>query len=248
MKFAEMTAYEIKAVEREQTLVMFPIAACEQHGKHMPTYTDSILCGAVASAVEQKMPEAVLLLPTLWVGASQHHLRWGGTLTATLETYTQLLCEISKSALDNGFRRLLLLNGHGGNIDPMHVAMREMQLDYRNCLLSSASYWSIAEGEIAACMEDNIHTMGHACEVETSLMMHLRPELVKQSEIEDGSDFLKDNVAGVNISRDMLQRTKTGTAGSPHLASPEKGAKMFTAIVEKVSEAVAMLQKTPLLD
>ena len=86
MRFAEMTAPEIRAVSRDDTLVVAPIAACEQHSRHLPVFTDSILVGAVADALERNLAERVLLLPVLWLGASDHHLTFGGTLTASVTT------------------------------------------------------------------------------------------------------------------------------------------------------------------
>lgn len=241
MKFHESTAPAIRELDRQSVMVVLPLAAVEQHGPHMPTGTDTILCGAVAEAVEEKSPENVLLLPTVWLGASQHHLPWQATLTAELPTYETLLCEILEPLLKNGFRRVLLLNGHGGNIDPMRVALRRLQPEYPDVLLTAGSYWSIAEQELADCMEGDIKTLGHACEAETSLMRHLRPELVQLGEGEsfsDLSDYLPDNEDGLMICRDMAQRTKTGATGRPDLASAEKGEKMFGVIVKRVTEVI----------
>ena len=123
MKFQEMTAFEINDVDRENILVVLPIAAVEQHGPHMPTGTDNFLCTGVAEALEQAMPEKILLAPTQWLGASAHHLRIGATLDTPLEVYIETLMGLARSVLNDGFRRILLLNGHGGNIDPMRVAL-----------------------------------------------------------------------------------------------------------------------------
>jgi len=238
MKYAEMTACELKNVSREETLVVLPIAAVEQHGPHMPTATDTIVTTAVAEKVEQKLQESVLLLPTLWLGASQHHLRWGATLTSRVENYETLLCEICESLLDDGFRRVLILNGHGGNIGPMQISLRRLQVNYQNSLLMAASYWSIAEQEIASLMEGECKTVGHACEAETSLVMHLRPELVRASEIENFIDYAPDMIDGVYVCRDMFQRTQKGATGRPDLASADKGEKMFSTIVDRVSNVL----------
>src|SRR4051795_10844295 len=110
MRFAEMTAPEIRVASRENTLVLAPIAACEQHSRHLPVFTDSILVGAVAEGVEHNLGDRLLLLPVLWLGASEHHLPFGGTLTATLPTYEQLLVDLLTPLLRDGFRRVLLLN------------------------------------------------------------------------------------------------------------------------------------------
>ena len=93
MRFADLTAPEIRALDRDRTLLVAPIAAVEQHSDHLPTGTDAILVGAVADGLEAARPDRVLLLPVQWLGASEHHLPFGGTLTATLPTYEQLLVE-----------------------------------------------------------------------------------------------------------------------------------------------------------
>lgn len=246
MKFAEMTAVELKNVSREDTLVVLPIAAVEQHGPHMPTGTDDFICTAVAEAVEQNLHESLLLLPTLWLGASQHHLRWGATLTPRVENYETLLYEIVESVLNDGFRRVLILNGHGGNIGPMQIALRRLQVDFHDCQLLAASYWSIAEQEIAAVLEGECKTVGHACEAETSLIMHLRPELVRPAKIDNFQDYELDLVDGVYHCKDMFQRTSRGATGRPDLASAEKGAAMFQQIVARVTEVLKSLQTMPL--
>ena len=91
---------------------------------------DTIICTAVAEALEQKIPQRTLLLPTTWLGASAHHLRFGATVTAELDTYIATLCEIGTSLLEDGFRRILFLNGHGGNVDPLQVALRQLQQQF----------------------------------------------------------------------------------------------------------------------
>src|SRR5437764_8573459 len=149
MRFAEMTAPELCDLPRDRTVVVAPIAACEQHSRHLPVFTDSILVGAVADAVERELPDRVLLLPVLWLGASEHHLPFGGTLTATLPTYELMLVELLTPLLRDGFRRMMLLNGHGGNIDPLHVALRRLASQFPGAILTGAAYRAIAAAELA---------------------------------------------------------------------------------------------------
>src|SRR5216684_4489980 len=149
MKFHEMTSPQLRQVSREKTVVLMPIAACEQHSRHLPTFTDTILVTAVAEDVERQLPKKVLLLPTLWLGASAHHLPFGGTLSAEVDTHINMLCDLLTPLLEQGYQRILVLNGHGGNIDTMHVALRRLQPRYRNRSLCAASYWEIAEKELA---------------------------------------------------------------------------------------------------
>jgi len=246
MKYMEMTSPQLAIVDRDQTMVLQPIAALEQHGPHMPTGTDTIICGDIAAAVERQMPEKVLLLPTLWQGASAHHLRFGATISADLDGYINTLCNIGECLLDDGYQRIMYLNGHGGNVDPLKVALRNMQLLYPEAILSGGSYWSIAEQVIADNLEGEFKTVGHADEFETSMVMHLRPGIVDEEKREHAGPWLPDVVEGLFVSRDMKQRTQAGCTGRPDLASSEKGATMFTGIVERICQAIEKLLAEPI--
>src|SRR5437762_8010699 len=180
MRFHEMTFPELRRVPRDTTVVLAPIAACEQHSHHLATFTDTVLVTGVAEGVEQRLPDRVLLLPTLWLGASAHHLRFGATLSAEVDTHTDILCDLLTPLLDDGYQRVLLLNGHGGNIDTMHVALRRLQGRYPERQMTAASYWELAEQELAGLAEGPRKSMGHACEFETSVALALRPELCKR--------------------------------------------------------------------
>src|SRR5260370_9707867 len=121
-----MTAPQLSQVSRDTTLVLAPIAACEQHSRHLPTFTDTILVTAVAEQVEQRLPDRVLLLPTLWLGASSHHLPFGGTLSAEVATQIDMVCDLLTPLFEDGYQRILVLNCHGGNIDRMNVALSRL--------------------------------------------------------------------------------------------------------------------------
>ncbi|MAT11116.1 MAG: amidase [Rhodopirellula sp.] len=245
MKFQEMTAFEINDIDREKVLVVLPIAAVEQHGPHMPTGTDNFLCTGLAEALEQSMPDKVLLAPTQWLGASAHHLRIGATLDSSLEVYIETLMGMARSVLNDGFRRILLLNGHGGNIDPMRVALRRIQNEYVDRLLTAACYWDVADELIKQSLDGAHKFVGHACEFETSMLMHLRPELVKLELVKDAGELITDNLGGVYISRDLRQRTAEGCTGRPDLASAEKGRMLFAGILEALVETVDSLLAQP---
>jgi creatinine amidohydrolase len=246
MKFAEMTFPLLRQVPRDQTVVVAPIAACEQHSLHLPTYTDTILVTAVAEGVEAKLPQQVLLLPTQWMGASHHHLRFGATLSLHVDTHIAMICDLLTPLLEDGHQRILVLNGHGGNIDTMQVALRRLQPQWQNRVLSAASYWDLAAKELAALAEAPRKSMGHACEFETSMVMALRPELVRREQIKN--DPPKDDpvLRGLYLSEDMRQRTDHGCVGYPESATPEKGRQFLAAAVARTSEVVAQLLRRPL--
>ena len=246
MRFHDLTWPLLRQVNREQTVVLAPIAACEQHSRHLPTYTDTLCVTAVAEGVEQRLVDRVLLLPTLWLGASHHHLPFGATLSVDVDVHVTMLCELLTPLLKDGYRRIMLLNGHGGNIDTFHVALRKLQPSYRHCHLTGASYWELAETELAAIAAGPRKQVGHACEIETSMNLALRPELVRKPEIEN--DCRPDDPAlrGLYLAEDMEQRTDRGAVGYPESATVEKGRRFIQAAIERTTQVVEALLHRPL--
>ncbi len=247
MKFAELTAPTIQSLERDKLVVVAPIAACEQHGPRLPVFTDTILVTAVAEAVEREHSSGTLLLPTLWMGASEHHLPLGGTLTATLATYEQMLVELLTPSLRTGFTRILVLNGHGGNNDPLRIALRRLDVAYPGRLLTGAAYWEIAHEPLEALCEGPLKAMGHACEIETSMMLHLRPDLVRSHSLGTGREQPRENPANLFWARDFSRGTNQGVIGFPSFATAEKGALIFSSVVSKVVETIQFLLNVPLV-
>jgi creatinine amidohydrolase len=246
MRFHEMTAPELRRVARDATLVVAPLAACEQHSHHLATFTDTVLVTGVAEGVEKRLPDQVLLLPTQWMGASHHHLRFGGTLSASVDVHIDMIADLVTPLLEDGYQRVLVLNGHGGNVDTMQVALRRIQPRFSRCVLSAASYWDLASKELAALAEGPRKSMGHACEFETSMMLALRPDLVRVDQIRD--DPARDDVAlrGLFLADDMMQKTDHGCVGYPERASAEKGRRLLDAAVGRVVEVAQTLLKRPL--
>jgi creatinine amidohydrolase len=246
LRFAELTWPLLRAVPRDETVVLAPIAACEQHSRHLPTVTDTLLVTSVAEAVEQRLADQVLLLPTLWLGASGHHLPFGATLTVGVDTHVTVLDELLTPLLSDGYRRVLVLNGHGGNIDTLHMALRRLQPRHRHCLLTGASYWELAECELAALAEGPRKVMGHACEFETSMVLALRPDLVRRQEARNDGREHDPALRGLFVAEDMAQRTQDGAFGYPELATAEKGRRMLAAATDRVVEVIRALLRQPL--
>jgi len=246
MKFHEMTSPLLRVVPRDSTVILAPIAACEQHSRHLPTFTDTLIVTAIAAGAEQRLPQQVLLLPTQWLGASSHHLPLGATLSAEVDTHITMITDLLIPLLEDGYQRVLVLNGHGGNIDTMHVALRRLQPRYRNRSLCAASYWEIAEKELAALVVGPRKSMGHACEFETAMVLALRPDLVRTDEIKDDPPAEEAVLRGLYIAEDMKQRTDHGAVGYPERASAEKGRLFLAAATDRTVEVVQELLRRPL--
>lgn len=246
MLFAELTAPEIRALPRESTLVIAPIAAMEQHGPHLPVSTDSILAGAVAEGVGKVLGDRALVLPLLWFGASDHHLPFGGTLSCPLPAYEQLLVDVLTPMLREGFRRVLILNGHGGNIDPLRTALRRLDVAFPGSILTGAAYWDLAAAEIAEHCRGPVKGVEHACEVETSMVMHLRPDLVRLDKIQDDPNTTPPEFHALSWARDFRRSTDHGVVGYPESADRERGRLMLEAIVGKVAQVARLVLDLPL--
>jgi creatinine amidohydrolase len=246
MRFTDLTWPILREVPRDQTVILAPVAACEQHSRHLPTFTDTLLVTAVAEGVEAALPRNVLLLPTLWLGASSHHLRFGATLSAEADTHVTILCELLTPLLEDGYERVLVLNGHGGNTDTVHMALRRLQPRFRNRVMSGAAYWELAEAELGALAEGPRKGMGHACEFETSMVLALRPDLVRRTEIKDDPPTDDKALRGVFLPDDMFQKTDHGCVGYPERATAEKGKAALAAAIRRTTEVVAALLHRPL--
>jgi len=177
--FAEMTREELRAVAAETTVVL-PLGATEQHGPHLPAGTDFLTVEHLARAAADRAAAeiSIIVTPALPFGSSDHHLIFGATLSLRTETYYRLLTDLLKSLVTDGFRRIFLLNGHGGNHELAELAARDVALELP-ARIAAASYWTIAwDALIAEQAHLGCRLPGHAGIFETSMMLSLRPELV----------------------------------------------------------------------
>jgi creatinine amidohydrolase len=232
MLLEELTWPAVASLSKD-TPVLVPIAALEQHGHHLPLMTDSMLLQEIVRRVEAAMSAQILVTPLMWLGNSDHHLDFSGTLSCPPRVYLDLLNGIVDNLISHGFRRILLLNGHGGNDVPGKQAMFEVRQRYRSrsdLLLLFSTYWSLGEGRLPTPQDDPLQQseMGHACEWETSMILRIAPHLVgnyrETVTVEPGRPFAPASRAW--ITKD---RTLPGHIGSPQWATAEKGERLFTA-------------------
>src|SRR5262245_11400822 len=121
VELAELTWPKVAALSKDVPVVL-PIAALEQHGKHMPVFTDSMLLGEVMRRVKEVLKDQILCTPLMWLGNSHHHMDFPGTMSASPRVYMDLLIDMAENMIAHGFRRIVFINGHGGNIVPAQQA------------------------------------------------------------------------------------------------------------------------------
>jgi creatinine amidohydrolase len=226
-----LTAEDLRAKAQAQAIVVLPVASTEQHGPHLPVGVDTILCEAVCQAAAETVAgdPAVVVAPTLWCGMAEHHMAFGGTFTFDIPTYRSVLSCLLKSIARAGFKRLLIVNGHGGNIAALSAFLpdmaREISLEAR-----VTTYFEQARAALAEVLEDQdgVH---HACEAETSMMMVAAPESVRQAKISEafGPAHSSAPPAGVARYRPFGDITPSGVIGDARRASAQKGEKLMAA-------------------
>ena len=144
MKLAELTWQDIADLSRE-IVVLIPTGAVEQHGPHLPLATDTLLATAAAEDIEAQLPDVTLLTPTLWLGASLHHMPFAGTLSHSFAGYDEALKRVILSLAEHRFIKFMTINGHGGNCDSNSVAMRDLKSQNPNLQLAAANYIDFPE-------------------------------------------------------------------------------------------------------
>jgi creatinine amidohydrolase len=242
MQLTDLTTNAVAALSKD-TPVVFPVAALEQHGAHMPVFTDSMLLGEIMRRTEERFKDRVLFAPLLWLGNSDHHLDFAGTLSAPPRTYLDTLVGLLENFITHGFKRLVIFNGHGGNDVPGKQAVFEVRQRHRqrdDLLLLFATYWNLGGKPNTADSSLHQTRMGHACEWETSMMLRIAPHLVvgnvkKLKPVPFGNAF--EPASRGWITR---ERTKPGHIGDPQLATAEKGETLFRVFSEDVA---AMLDR-----
>ena len=241
MQLAHLNWPDLEKVSRE-TVVVYPIASLEQHGPHLPFITDTAEVTAIVERLEQEMPDEILCLPTQWLGYSPHHMKFKGTITAKSETHINIIIETVTSMVSAGFNRVLIVNGHGGNIANMNVALQKILEECPDVKVYGTS-WFIFD-EVGEIREAGPHGWGHAGEMETSVMLAIHPELVKNDRFKkDGHPMESDYVDKVRRFRNMHELTDRGTFGDPTFGSAEKGERFIKAAVDVLVRIVADIKE-----
>jgi creatinine amidohydrolase len=233
-----MTWVEVEAASRE-SVVLIPTGSLEQHGPHLPLFTDSLIVTAVARAVERNLPDRTILTPTLWLGASGHHLAFAGSLSNSFEAYIGAIESVVQSLTPHGFHKFYALNGHGGNTSPNDLAMRQLKARHPEMTFGHHGYHEFLTDEDYAVLNGPQKTMRHADEAEVSLIMHLHPELVRRDRLTDDGLFPNPPVQGVVHHFD--EATQQGVIGYGSYGQPETGRALFEAAVAKATAEIAAI-------
>lgn len=254
--WADLKSSDFAGVSAADTVAVLPLAAIEQHGPHLPVSVDTTIMNAMLTEAMPLVPAGldVLVLPTMAICKSNEHLHSPGTLTLTWETATRAWIEIGESVKRAGLRKLVILTSHGGNIDPMKVVARELRV--QQGMLAVTTAWR-AFGLPSGLFADLDANHGiHAGDIETSLMLHFRPDLVDMAKAapfkpltvtmaEEGYAWLRPT--GLHALAWMAQDVHaSGAAGDASLATAEKGKATAAHQAKGFAELLADVARFPL--
>lgn len=237
----ELTAEELREKAARDAVVVLPVASMEQHGPHLPVGVDTILCGGVCKLAAERADDVeVVVAPTLWCGMAEHHMAFGGTFTFDIPTYRAVLLALLKSLERHGFHRVVIVNGHGGNIAALAAFLPDFACE-TSLQVRATTYFLLAQEAMAPFMDDQVSVL-HACEVETSMMMVLAPETVRQERLPEafgmlGADLTALTRPTVGRYQPFREMTQTGVIGDARRATAEKG----KAFLDASADALAKL-------
>ena len=244
MYWDQLTSPQIDRLDRRIPVIL-PMAATEQHGPHLPLATDRLIGEHFCRELSGRMPEGVLILPSMAVGCSDHHMEFSGSLSVRHETFVHHAADILSSVIAHRFTRLVILNSHGGNQGVGQVVMESVGFHKPDVKIMLATWWKVTADELLALNETGPGGIGHAGEFETSLIMLIAPGLVDERAIQSRANLATfswaegDLIRGGSaaVYRRMKQMTSNGAFGDPTAASAEKG----RAITDLVVDALAAM-------
>lgn len=249
MRWEKLTTEEFAAIDRK-TPVLLNIAAIEQHGPHLTLDTDATIGAHFVDRAEARLGDGLLVLPAVKVCCSEHHMDFAGTLTVRHETFLAYVGDILDSVVRHGFRNIVLFNSHGGNQAIGQVLLEKFGSSHRDCQIAFLTWWRLAAPELERIRDSDFAGINHACEFETSLMLHAAPQDVRQQKIGTLSYVETYDWANADMirgNRGALFRTMhamsngTGVVGDPSLGNADKGKKITQAVVDELVRVITTL-------
>jgi len=244
LRINRQAALEQRIKATPQRVILIPCGHTEQHGYHLPMNTDTVIINAIARGVVERIPAEAETLPTLPYGVSMFRSSFAGTFNMGGRLFEDLLVEIVSVLVARGADRFYLMSGHGGNSSFLHNAVKYAGNQHRGIFAATA--WLHTAGHLGApalqlFRRSPIGGMGHAGELETAYMLHLRPDLCRMERVVDETDF----IATPNYYMDWIEGgaliasppweddTTTGAYGAGSLATAENGARWLEAAIRE---------------
>lgn len=247
-QLAQMTWPEVADAHEHAPLVIVPTGACEQHGRHMALATDTVRGSAVADLIAERLSPRAVVTPCLPIGVSGHHMAFPGTLSLQAVTFQQILIDVVQSLYAHGWRKVFVLNGHGGNNSATGVAASQLQGLLPDLQVAWSGITPVAK-DLAQELASGPGA-AHSSEIETSQALYVDPSLVR-AELLDGEAATptmhpRPRVpSGAHLALPFDQISDIGSTGRPAAATREIGEKLITAVVDRLSTFLTEFIHTP---
>ena len=242
MLWNELTSDELGRMPREKTVILFPIGSLEIHGSHLPVGADGLVIEKIAQLAAEKEPPS-LVLPTLDYAYANENAHFSGGISLSAKTLISVVEEICDEVSRNGFNKIILLNGHGGNNQILRAIQRDLLRERRDYVVYMyVEPWSPIEQDIKELAKGA--TINHACEIETSIALYLIGHLVKlnkvKNEAKTGASKLPDYV---KTSVSWQGYCIEGYLGDPRRATIEKGKRLADKWVSEVASLIKVVRE-----
>jgi creatinine amidohydrolase len=242
-RYEEFTWPEIRTAVEGNRVAVLPVGTVEQHGPHLPLVTDVLTASEISRLAVERDPARAILMPPVYYSFNLHHLDFPGTIAVAGETVIRYVTDIGLSLAHHGFRKILLVNGHGSNVPFLDIAARNIT-NQTEAVCAMVSWWSLIPKALFTQLRESEKPggMAHGCELETSVLLHLRPDLVQMELAEKDISFAPteffywdlETPSPVVFQEWFSRYSRTGAVGDPTKATAEKGGKFVAAVVDRM--------------
>ena len=255
LEYARLSWPEVDRAVSEERVPIVPIGTLEDHGHHLPIDTDVRIVEAICREATLRLPDETVLLPPVVHGYSPHHMDFPGTVTIGWDTFCRYCTDIATSLLRHGFARVLLVNGHGSNQNLVEMAARLAMVEHPETLVGACFYLTSPEARrtIEEARESTRGGIAHACELETSLYLHIDEQAVDMSKAVDERSYPESDNAWLDWSDGSLKLmpwwssfSESGVQGDATKATAAKGKALFDAATDEIASYVRELRNTSL--
>ncbi|HMQ31462.1 MAG TPA: creatininase family protein [Chloroflexaceae bacterium] len=255
--YADLTWPEVNEAVALGKVILLPVGSTEQHGRHLPLDVDNLLATGVCLEAGRRQPERILVAPTIPYGFNIHAMDFPGTVHVAYDHFVEFCLDVVKSFAYHGFKRIVIVDGHGSNEHLLEFVGRRAVLE-TDALVASFMWWNMLRVDpgFLPSVRDSAFPGGaaHACEIETSLYLHLCPEKVQMDKAEDQITFHNSQGATgfrwfdafgagpVRLVEWTSSYTPSGVVGQPTLATAEKGRRILDEAVRHLLDWVTEFQ------
>ncbi len=251
-RYEEFTWPEIREAVAQNRVAVLPVGTVEQHGPHLPLVTDVLTASELSRLAVERIPSEAVLLPPVYYSFNEHHMDFPGTIAVEGPTIINYVTDIGISLARHGFRKILIVNGHGSNVPFLDIVARNIT-NRTDAICAMVPWWNLVPRELFAELRESEFPggMAHGCELETSIVLNLRPDLVQMDKAEKEISFAKTEFfywdlqapSPVFFQEWFSRYSRTGTVGDPTKATATKGRRFVEAVAVRLASLIHELRE-----